>query len=1015
MHRARLGAVAVPLVVVALAGQPWSSSQVQATPQSAPRTTSSADASGPDAVILAATRAVESGAGAQARTRYAARVRRSSSDRDATIGLATVARLTSEFDEADRLYRQLIEGVPLSDPHAIRARLGLAQGMDAHGVKQELEAQLDSARRGARLAGDRAVEATAHFWMTHTLAGMYGGAYALAHLDTALALAPPDARDLQADARCRRGQILGVIGVPGARDSLSVAQAFANTLGDASAQAICWRGLGTYHEIHGALDSSLAAFDSLIALRRRTHDRGNLAFALTLRADAMRTHGDFGGALRVFRDALVEARASRNLYIEASVTLGLGGTALSLNDIPSAELQIGQAIRAFEAAHDSAGAMLARSFLPFISLAERDYALARRQVAAVMPWAQGVGDWSHVLELYTQLAGIEMRAGDLDAAERALREAAIAGRRLGPAKEALVAFPRGRLALHRGDVVGAEREFRTFLTSLDSTQRIQRYETRAYLADVYARRGNLAAAERELVAAGDELDEWRASLTDTELRLMVFQAGANEANDRNASVARVLAALAAGGRAEAAFALAERRRARELSDRLTRAAALRDEAGSVAAADTTRSGDSRTEAARVVAARATSTVILPDDRTALLEFVTGSFGAPTTLFVLAPRRGASGGAATVTAHVLPSADSLVDDIARFVALVEQGDGGAALARSLAVRLIDSALTDVGAATRLVIVPDGPLHRVPWDALRTADNRYLVERYAVALAPSAEVLRALRARVANPGPLRLLAYGDPTFAGGTSSATRGTTTGNAELYRSAFDSAGGLPRLEASAREAALVARYADEAEVRTRERASASFLKRAPLDRFRVLHLATHALVDERAVTRTALAVAPGEGETGFLGPSELAALRLNADLVVLSACRSAGGVVVDGEGVQGLTAPLLEAGARAVVATQWRIGDRRTVDFVDEFYRAMSEGRPVGDALQTAKVAALRRGAPTSEWAAFTVIGDPLLSVPFHAPRPRVHWWLIAGGLLVALLVAYGVVTRRRTSGELR
>jgi CHAT domain-containing protein len=212
-----------------------------------------------------------------------------------------------------------------------------------------------------------------------------------------------------------------------------------------------------------------------------------------------------------------------------------------------------------------------------------------------------------------------------------------------------------------------------------------------------------------------------------------------------------------------------------------------------------------------------------------------------------------------------------------------------------------------------------------------------------------------------------------------------------------------------------VARFADDAEVRTREQASAAYLKHAPLDGFRVVHLATHALVDERAVTRTVLAVAPGEGETGFLGASELASLKLDADLVVLSACRSAGGVLVDGEGVQGLTAPLLEAGARSVVATQWRIGDRSTVDFVDAFYRAMSDGRPVSEALQAAKVAALRRGAPAREWAAFTAIGDPLRTVPLHAPGPGAERWLIPVGVLLVLLVGYGAVTRRRPSDELR
>ena len=136
-----------------------------------------------------------------------------------------------------------------------------------------------------------------------------------------------------------------------------------------------------------------------------------------------------------------------------------------------------------------------------------------------------------------------------------------------------------------------------------------------------------------------------------------------------------------------------------------------------------------------------------------------------------------------------------------------------------------------------------------------------------------------------------------------------------------------------------MARYSSGAEVRLREEASASYLKHAPLERFRVIHFATHAVVDERSVSRTVLALAPGGGESGLIGPGDLAALRLDADLVVLSGCRTAGGVVVEGEGVQGLTAPLIQAGTRSVVASQWRIGDRSTIAFIQDFYQALAAG----------------------------------------------------------------------------
>jgi CHAT domain-containing protein len=123
---------------------------------------------------------------------------------------------------------------------------------------------------------------------------------------------------------------------------------------------------------------------------------------------------------------------------------------------------------------------------------------------------------------------------------------------------------------------------------------------------------------------------------------------------------------------------------------------------------------------------------------------------------------------------------------------------------------------------------------------------------------------------------------------------------------------------------------------------------------------------------------------------SDLSALRLGADLVVLSACRSAGGVVLGGEGIRGLTAPLLAAGARSLVATQWRIDDREVVPVVEAFYAALASGQTVTDAMRTAKLRALGEGRSLRAWAAFSVIGDPLVTIPLRTPP--VHWWSSLG-----------------------
>jgi CHAT domain-containing protein len=613
--------------------------------------------------------------------------------------------------------------------------------------------------------------------------------------------------------------------------------------------------------------------------------------------------------------------------------------------------------------------------------------ILRRRLAM----AQQIGQAEAETDSRGYLASIEAARGNWNAARAGYLETAAFAAAHGHAGWVpYYQYTAAVAALRMGDLAVAEGELRTYLAA-PGLEPAGRYAARSRLAEVLVRRGNVDAALREITGATDELETVRGQLDDSQLKRLVVQTR-DDKDEPDLGLASILAGLVRGGRVAEAFQLSERRRARALADRLLQGDVLRDDApGTIAPSrKVTSPGIPNLEA------------VVPDEHTALIEFLAGRRGQPSTAFVVT-RGGIRG-------IVIPSMDSIEPLVTEYLRNLQAGKPADSFAHALRRQLLDPVLTGMpGGVTRLLIVPDDVLHRLPLDALPLADGRPLLRRYAAAVVPSAAVAIHLygRRRV-NEHP-RILALGDPQFAD-----ERSRSNPFSETYRSAFLETGGLPRLAASAREARLAARFSTDAELRLRAEASEAYLKRSDLAGFNIIHLASHALVDERTLERTAIALAPGNGEDGFLSAGDLSSLRLDADLVVLSACRTASGVVVGGEGVQGLVSPLISAGARSVVATMWPVGDRSAARFIEDFYRQLAEGSDVSEAIRQAKLAAIERGAPPAEWAAFNVIGDPLVTLRLQQPS-RWRWPVIIPitvGLLTALFVA---VSRRRVSAEAR
>ena len=291
--------------------------------------------------------------------------------------------------------------------------------------------------------------------------------------------------------------------------------------------------------------------------------------------------------------------------------------------------------------------------------------------------------------------------------------------------------------------------------------------------------------------------------------------------------------------------------------------------------------------------------------------------------------------------------------------------------------------------RLVIVAEGVLQYVPFAALPSPENaRPLIVDHEIVTLPSASVLAVLREEFANrkPASKAVAVLADPVFSTTDSRVTGKTTTAEVsavsfDAVRSAAESGlGGLVRLRFSRQEAEEIARLAgDKRNLKALDfSANRAVATDARLSDYRIVHFATHGLINNQNPDLSGIVLSlvddKGRPQNGFLRLYDIYNLRLNADLVVLSACQTALGKEIKGEGLVGLTRGFMYAGAPRVVASFWRIDDRATADIMRRFYESMlKDGLPPAAALRAAQVSMLndKRWQSPHFWAAFTLQGE--------------------------------------------
>lgn len=310
------------------------------------------------------------------------------------------------------------------------------------------------------------------------------------------------------------------------------------------------------------------------------------------------------------------------------------------------------------------------------------------------------------------------------------------------------------------------------------------------------------------------------------------------------------------------------------------------------------------------------------------------------------------------------------------------------ATSLSRMLLAPVAAELG-QKRLLIIAEGVLQYVPFAALPAGDaTRPLIVDHEIVNLPSASVLAMLREEFGNrkPASKTVAVIADPVFSANDARLAQAVKTSASDspfvdAQRSAAESGvNDLSRLRFSRQEADEIARLAGEKRnlKAVDFAANRSTATDARLGDYQIVHFATHGLINNQHPDLSGVVLSlvdeQGRPQNGFLRLYDIYNLKLNADLVVLSACQTALGKEIKGEGLVGLTRGFMYAGAPRVVATLWRIDDRATADMMRRFYEAMlKDGLRPAAALRAAQLSMLRdrRWQSPHFWAPFTIQGE--------------------------------------------
>lgn len=339
------------------------------------------------------------------------------------------------------------------------------------------------------------------------------------------------------------------------------------------------------------------------------------------------------------------------------------------------------------------------------------------------------------------------------------------------------------------------------------------------------------------------------------------------------------------------------------------------------------------------------------------------------------------------------------------------------------RLVLEPVADDLRTSRLIVVADGSLQYVPFQVLNSSpkSKEPLLSRLDIIDAPSASALAIVKQERTNrqPAPKVLVGFGDAVFSSDYSPKANRPISTNSTAGRSNEGFKAKLPRLFNAKRELRAISDLAgnDSAFYVEYDATRANLLK-VDLSQFRILHVVTHGKLDadqpELSGLFLSLVDEVDQPLDGFVGLADVYKMHAPVDLVVLSACQTAGGKNLRGEGLIGLTRGFMYAGASSVVASLWQVDDAATAELMKYFYtHLLRDGMTPPAALRAAQneIRSQPKWRSPYYWAGFTFQGNYDLSLKVTPPTDSRNYQMIIGGgaLIIVLATASYLYLRRR------